>query len=220
MKQKIKTCTQNGQNLIAPFALSHHVLLICKIQYWPITWQAILSSSMRIYFNLLLCFVSLKGHARNYFYFWFYTYFVIDSRCQFLQLARQGQVVHFVDLARSMIGCAARPSSASRYKFFKWFHLKVHIFNNFFTWIGNKFPAFYNKYCMYCACPLCMQFFPFCIYIWLTTFDIRNLNLFQIVALWNKCNNARGVSKRQHFQIYKTLLLDLSNHAALRFFLG
>ena len=79
MKQKIKTCTQNGQNLIAPFALSHHVLLICKIQYWTITWQAILSSSMQIYFNLLLCFVSLKGHARNYFYFWFYTYFVCHT---------------------------------------------------------------------------------------------------------------------------------------------
>ena len=40
----------------------------------------------------------------------------IDSRCQSFT-ARRGPSVHFADLvvARTIIGCAARPSSASRY---------------------------------------------------------------------------------------------------------
>ena len=41
----------------------------------------------------------------------------VDSRCQSFT-ARRGPVVHLADLvvARSIIGCAARPCSASRYK--------------------------------------------------------------------------------------------------------
>ena len=47
---------------------------------------------------------------------------LIDSRCQSFT-ARRGPVVHLADLvvARSIIGCAARPSSALRYNILDFF---------------------------------------------------------------------------------------------------
>ena len=80
---------------------------------------------------------------------------VINWRCQFIA-ARRGTVAHFADLAmRSITGCAARHSNASRYKVFTNFqndliqgtkdifekHVKNHqISSNYATFTPNFAP--------------------------------------------------------------------------------